>query len=585
MKHALKIFLVSLVLVLAIHGIALATVITVPGDRPTIQLGLNAAQQGDTVLVAPGAYYEVVFWPATNGIKLLSEAGAESTTINGGNLSTVIYFPGLGGIDTTTVLRGFRITNGGSVSYGGGIYLTQSSPIIEQCIVDSNNAGGGIYCNNSSKPIIRSCSISQNSGGGIVFNTSSGGTVDSCLIFDNGDFGIKANALQSNPIISNSTVKNNGRGIYLRPWSPGFPRTSPMIINCIIRDNSIGIECDFSGDYSYDVGPTITGCLILRNSYGIFFFFLSYALISNTIVTENASGGIHCENHSWVNPVPTITNCTITRNSAPQGGGIYSFMGSPIIKHCTISDNRASDTGDGIYTTYASWPTLDSNNICYNGYGVYNNDNSQLLSAANQWWGDASGPYHPNYNPGGQGDSVNYFVYPLPYLTEADTIAPPIPPVGLDTIAVGNDSISLIWHASPIGDLAGYKVYFKSDSSGFPYSDTINVGLDTSVTILGLTTGTIYYIAVTCYDNSGNESWYSREIHATPGGTMLRGDANGDGKINSADVSYLINYLFVGGPAPQPWQAGDANCDGKINSADVTYLINYLFVGGPAPGC
>jgi serine protease AprX len=65
----------------------------------------------------------------------------------------------------------------------------------------------------------------------------------------------------------------------------------------------------------------------------------------------------------------------------------------------------------------------------------------------------------------------------------------------------------------------------------------------------------------------------------------MRGDANGDGNINSADVSYLINYLFVNGPAPEPWQAGDANCDGSINSADVAYLINYLFVGGPAPGC
>jgi hypothetical protein len=61
------------------------------------------------------------------------------------------------------------------------------------------------------------------------------------------------------------------------------------------------------------------------------------------------------------------------------------------------------------------------------------------------------------------------------------------------------------------------------------------------------------------------------------------GDASGDWVVNSADVSYLINYLFVGGPAPQPRQAGDANCDGIINSADVAYLINYLFVNGPPP--
>jgi outer membrane protein assembly factor BamB len=65
----------------------------------------------------------------------------------------------------------------------------------------------------------------------------------------------------------------------------------------------------------------------------------------------------------------------------------------------------------------------------------------------------------------------------------------------------------------------------------------------------------------------------------------LRGDANGDGVINSTDVVYLINYLFIGGPAPEPWQAGDANCDGAINSSDAVYLINYLFIGGPPPGC
>jgi len=66
---------------------------------------------------------------------------------------------------------------------------------------------------------------------------------------------------------------------------------------------------------------------------------------------------------------------------------------------------------------------------------------------------------------------------------------------------------------------------------------------------------------------------------------LIPGDANGDGVINSADISYLINYLFVSGPAPHPLEAGDANCDGNINSADVACLINYLFVNGPPPGC
>lgn len=68
--------------------------------------------------------------------------------------------------------------------------------------------------------------------------------------------------------------------------------------------------------------------------------------------------------------------------------------------------------------------------------------------------------------------------------------------------------------------------------------------------------------------------------------SFTRGDCNNDGVINSADAVYLINYLFVSGPAPIPiLQVGDVNCDGAVNSADVVYLINYLFVSGPRPDC
>jgi len=64
----------------------------------------------------------------------------------------------------------------------------------------------------------------------------------------------------------------------------------------------------------------------------------------------------------------------------------------------------------------------------------------------------------------------------------------------------------------------------------------------------------------------------------------LKGDVNGDDQINSADVVFLINYLFKSGPAPDPLELGYVNCgDEAINSADVVYLINYLFKGGPPP--
>ncbi len=65
------------------------------------------------------------------------------------------------------------------------------------------------------------------------------------------------------------------------------------------------------------------------------------------------------------------------------------------------------------------------------------------------------------------------------------------------------------------------------------------------------------------------------------------GDANHDMTVTVTDVIHLINYLFKGGPPPDPFVSGDVNGDCKIDVTDVIYLINYLFKGGPAlkPGC
>ncbi len=60
-----------------------------------------------------------------------------------------------------------------------------------------------------------------------------------------------------------------------------------------------------------------------------------------------------------------------------------------------------------------------------------------------------------------------------------------------------------------------------------------------------------------------------------------KGDVNGDNSVNTADIFYLINYLFAGGSSPIG--PGDVNADNSVNTADVFYLINYLFAGGPAP--
>jgi len=80
----------------------------------------------------------------------------------------------------------------------------------------------------------------------------------------------------------------------------------------------------------------------------------------------------------------------------------------------------------------------------------------------------------------------------------------------------------------------------------------------------------------------------------TASGTLTNGylykaqqfDPNNDGTITSADIFYLVNFLFLGGPPPAGaagMLSGDANGDGVVTSADIFYLVNFLFLGGPRP--
>lgn len=66
-------------------------------------------------------------------------------------------------------------------------------------------------------------------------------------------------------------------------------------------------------------------------------------------------------------------------------------------------------------------------------------------------------------------------------------------------------------------------------------------------------------------------------------GTIFCGDASGNGDINVGDAVFLINYIFKGGPAPQPVCIGDANGNGDVNVGDAVFLIAYIFSGGPPP--
>lgn len=63
-------------------------------------------------------------------------------------------------------------------------------------------------------------------------------------------------------------------------------------------------------------------------------------------------------------------------------------------------------------------------------------------------------------------------------------------------------------------------------------------------------------------------------------------DPNGDNVVDPSDIFFLVNYLFLGGPAPHGaagMPSGDANRDGIVDPSDIFYVVNYLFGSGPRP--
>ena len=63
----------------------------------------------------------------------------------------------------------------------------------------------------------------------------------------------------------------------------------------------------------------------------------------------------------------------------------------------------------------------------------------------------------------------------------------------------------------------------------------------------------------------------------------LRGDINHSNGVDAADVILLLNFVFRGGPAPEPFNLGDVNGIPPITSGDIIYLVNYIFRSGPPP--
>jgi hypothetical protein len=297
-----------------------ATVIHVPGDVITIRHGILLAEDGDTVMVAPGIYHEhnISFLGkaiTVTGTDPADSAVVASTVIDGDSSGRVFLF--YSGEDSASILTGLTIT-GGYIRFdlgGAGIWCSDASPTITRNIISGNHAsdGGGIDCDLYASPLIADNIITGNSA-------------------DEGGGGIRS-YIYSSPRIVRNVIRGNTAGIGgggIRCFN-----SSPEIASNIFSENSAywggAIYCFNEGVPPF---PTITNNLLHDNS-------------------AHSGGGIYCNYTS-----PVILNNSITGNSATFGGGITSYQSaSPIVTNSILWDNDAP-TGPEIYVGDLDNPSM-----------------------------------------------------------------------------------------------------------------------------------------------------------------------------------------------------------------------------------
>ena len=359
-----------------VSGLTQATVIDVPSDQPTIQDGVDFASPGDTVLVAPGTYFEHVMVDGKNIVltSLFSTTGDSSyiatTIIDGSHMTRGVSI--IGGVDTTMVLAGFTIQNGhldgGGIavaqanpsivhniiqhnvgsSYGGGIFITQASPIIESNAIISNSTapggageGGGILCFGNSQPRISGNVIRDNTapkGGGIGCVASSSPTIIGNIIVDNdAEYGGGIYCHTSSPSIENNLIEAdsawaNGGGIFLNQSDSD------------VRGNT------FKGNYAFIYGG---GIYAVGNSvidlggngiYGNGVFFYGGAIYCEECDLSIIGNTVHGNYANWADAIALYSCASIIRNSIISGHeyGVAVGISAPVtseVSYCDFYDN------------------------------------------------------------------------------------------------------------------------------------------------------------------------------------------------------------------------------------------------------
>jgi len=226
--------LIAALALLVLAGVSGATIINVPDDQQTIQAGIDASEDGDTVLVQPREYLECINFQGkaitVGGIFLTTgdPAWIDSTIVDGNqNGRSVVAFSSAEGSDSRLI--GLTITNG-STDYGGGIYCSDASPTLAHLVIAGNSAeqgGGGVYCTSGAAPLLSHIVIRDNQssyhGGGFHAYTGAHPTLEFVTISGNqaeADGGGMHCAQQTEVVMRDFTVTGNqsgrwGGGVFL----------------------------------------------------------------------------------------------------------------------------------------------------------------------------------------------------------------------------------------------------------------------------------------------------------------------------------------------------------------------------------
>ena len=344
---------------------ASAGVIHVPGDYGTIQEAINAAQDDDLILVAPGTYVETINFLG-KAIEVRSDGDADpltvdldvtNTIIDGNQAGSVVSF--VNGETRDAIVMGFTIRNGLS-DWGGGILCSDSSPTISVNTITQNQArlsGGGIDVWRG-QPRIQGNLIARNSaratlgqafGGGINLSEGGGRILDN-TITENEAYGPDA---------------GRGAGICVEK--------SPVVIE---RNVITGNVASYGGAGGIQALAPVSGLRILANliernvgSHGAGLFIagsgsgsphVSLNVIAGnqtTTAADAVGGGVLCAGSS-----PLFETNLIVENWSQNGGGGLSCLagGDATLRDNTIAGNVASALAGGGLHVQGSSVTLEN---------------------------------------------------------------------------------------------------------------------------------------------------------------------------------------------------------------------------------